>query len=149
MKIIKFYSIKLFILLLVNLIVFTVSFILLQILKQIENTELAYMINSFVSSVIYWIYTFKASKNYKNPSGLTQLRFTLREMSVYFILIVIVVISSFIVNEITKLIFVFFLPNSFFFYLTKSSWFGGLLHLVWYGIIVYISRFNAQRGSKI
>jgi len=147
MKTIKFYSIKLFILLLVNLIVFAVSFALLQILK-LENTELAYMINAFVSSVIFWIYTYRTSKTMKNPEGLTQMQFTIREMSVYFILMVIVTVCSLIVSDVTSAIFKFFLPNSFFFYLTKNSFFGGLLQLVWYGVIVFVSRINTQKVNK-
>lgn len=150
MKIINFYSIKLFILLLVNLIVFAVSFLLLQILNSMENLDLAYMINSFISSAIFWVYTYRTAKTMKNPDGLTQLQFTLRETSVYFILVLIVTICSLVVNDVTKAIFTFFMPNSFFFYFTKNSWLGGLLQLVWYGIVVFLSRFNfnTQRGSK-
>lgn len=148
MKIFKFYIIKIFILLLVNLIVFAISFALLQILSSMENADLAYMINSFVSSVIFWIYTYHTSRNIKNTDGLTHLQFTLREMSVYLILIIIVAICSLIINDVTKALFTFFLPNTFFFYLTKNSLLGGLLQLIWYGIIVFVSRFNVQRGSK-
>ena len=149
MKTFKFYFIKLFILLLVNLIVFSVSFVLLQVLK-LENIELAYMINSFVSSVIFWIYTYKTSRSMKNPEGLTQLRFTLREMSVYLILMVIVTICSLIDSGVTNAVFTFFLPNSFFFYLTNNPWLGGLLQVVWYGVIVFVSRIktDTQRVSK-
>lgn len=149
MKIFKFYIIKFFILLLVNLIVFAVSFALLQILNSVENVDLAYMINAFVSSVIFWIYTYRTSRNIKNTDGLTHLQFTLREMSVYLILITIVTISSLVVNDITKALFTFFMPNTFFFYLTKNSILGGLLQFVWYGVIVFVSRINVQRGSKL
>jgi hypothetical protein len=147
MKTLRFYFIKLFILLLVNMIVFAVSFALLQILK-LENMILAYMINSFVSSVIFWIYTYKTSRTMKNPDGLTNLQFTLREMSVYFILIVIVTVCSLIDSGITNAVFTFFLPNSFFFYLTDNSIFGGLLQIVWYGVIVFVSRITPKRISK-
>ena len=147
MKTLKFYFIKLFILLLVNLIVFAVSFVLLQVLK-LENTTLAYMINSFVSSVIFWIYTYKTSRSMKNPEGLTQLRFTLREMSVYLVLIVIVTACSLIVNDMTQLVFTFFLPNTFFFYLTDNSWLGGILQIVWYGVIVFVSRININTQKQ-
>ena len=147
MKKIKFYSIKLFILLLVNLIVFAVSFALLQILK-LENIWLAYMINSFVSSVIFWIYTYRTSRTMKNPGGLTQFQFTLREMSVYLILMIIVTVCNIIDSSVTNALFTFFLPNSFFFYLTNNFLLGGLCQLVWYGVIVFVSRINPKNAVK-
>lgn len=148
MKVIKFVSIKLFILLLVNLIVFAISFLLLQIMNSMENTYLAYLINSFISSVIFWIYTYRTSKKMKNPEGLTQLQFTLRETAVYLIIVIVVTICSLVENNVTSMIFLFFIPNSFFFYVVSNPILAGLLQLLWYSIIVFMSRFNTQRGSK-
>lgn len=144
----KFYSLKFFILLLVNFFVFAVSFVLMQILSSMEQS-LALIINSLVSGIIFWGYTFTTTRKLKNKENLSNLIFTLKETSVYFILMVIIaIISIFLLNEVMANIFLFFLPNTFFFYLIDNSILGGLLHIVWYAVIVFIARLNVVQKPK-
>jgi len=144
----KFYSLKLLILLLVNFFVFAVSFVLMQILSSLDHS-LALIINSLVSGIIFWGYTFTTTRKLKNKENLSNLIFTLKETSVYFILMVIItIISMFLLNEVMANIFLFFLPNTFFFYLIDNSILGGLLHIVWYAVIVFIARLNVVQKPK-
>jgi len=143
----KFYSIKLFVLLLVNLFVFAVSFIFMQILGSLDNS-VAYLINSLISGIIFWGYIFMATKKMKNKDNLSNIMFALKETSVYAILMLIITFISFFDNAVMFNVFLFFLPNTFFFYLTAIPVLGFVLHIVWYAIIVFIARSNIIHKPK-
>ena len=148
MKKINFFCVKLFILLLINLLVFAVSFILLQLLNSMENQRAALLINSFASCFLFWLYTLNTSRKMKNNEHLSGIQFAARETSIYFVLILIITIVSLINNNITKPIFIFFMPNTFFYYLTDNSFLGALLQTLWYGIIIFLSRMTPNTNKK-
>lgn len=147
-----FYLIKVIVLLLINLMCFTVSLILHLIFKPAGNPGITAIISSAAGGALFLAYTYKTAASLKNPDNLTPARFAAREGICYAVFMLIPLVLTLIlgVDKISGyIVMLFMLPNTFFFYLTSNAFIGYFIHIVLYTAVVTASIFLSKKKTDI
>ncbi len=152
----KFYAIKIVILLLINLFVFALSFILLKILGTLSlegvdeatNHWLRCLIDAAISHVVYLVYIYKTTKEIKDRSRSVG-SFVKRETAAYAVMMLIPTVCALLVGmeEVATFpISLFFLPNSLFLFAARNPVLGYLLAVMVYAATVWAGyRLNLKK----
>lgn len=155
-KDLKFYAVKLVVLLLMNLFVFALSFILLKIagifslddIDEAANAWLRCLIVALISHAVYLIYTYKTTCEIKDRSR-SVADFVQRETIAYALMMLIPTVTAFVVGmeAVTSFpISLFFLPNSLFLFATRNPLLGYLLAIAVYAATVWAGyRLNLKK----
>ena len=139
----KFIIIKSVVLLLVNLFTFAIALLLTLIFGSLSSVLTARLIAAGVSGVLFYAYLFTAVKGMKSPDDMTKAVFVIRECVVGAVFYAIPLIVSLIVGmsaAMTNYVYMFFMPSTFFAYLTQSPVLGYVIHLALYAIVVIAAR---------
>ena len=139
----KFIIIKSVVLLLVNLFTFAIALLLTLILGSLSSVLTARLIASGVSGVLFYAYLFTAVKGMKSPDDMTRTVFVIRECVVGAVFYAIPLVIALIVGmsaAMNNYLYMFFMPSTFFAYLTQSPLLGYVIHLALYAVVVIAAR---------
>ncbi len=142
----RFVFIKLLVLLFVNLLTFAPALLLTLILGSLENVTVARLIASGVSGVLFYAYLFTATRSMKSDGRLSKPTYIMRECIVGLLFLIVVSAVMIVCGDgfATNYVFMFFLPNSFFHYLTGNAVLGFVCHAVVFAVVVTAARIMAK-----
>ncbi len=146
---IRFYAVKLLVTLLVNLFALAAAVILTLILQSADNTALSRLIASGVSGVLFLAYMFTSIRSMKREGTMGEGLFLLREISVYALFMLIPTAAALIAGNIPQdnLVFLFFLPNTVFFYLAKNAVLGWFFHTLVFALAAVLARLMKKKDA--
>ena len=147
---IHFYAVKLLVTLLVNLFALAAAALLTLILQSADNTALSRLIASGVSGVLFLAYMFTSIRGMKSVETMGEGLFLLRELSVYALFMLIPTVLALAMGTVPQdnLVFLFFLPNTLFFYATKNALLGWLCHTLLFALAAGLARAMKKEKAK-
>jgi len=146
---VRFLLIKLAVTALVNIIMLVCAVLLTLIFGSLEPVTLPRLIASGVSGVLFYAYMYASSRTLKNPDGLSLPLFTLREGMIGAVYGLIPAVLMLIMGtaSFTNYIFMFFMPCTFFYYLTENAVIGYIIHTLLFVGAVLAARLTPPKSK--